>query len=101
MPIDGINDNGKVGPIHLAKSQAHRSNGNHGEAAATRQPDNVQISDRTEELLRIRRLVDALPEVRLDRVNALAKAIDEGNYNVKGEQIAEAIIQKHLIDLKG
>ena len=40
------------------------------------------------------------PDVRLDRVNQLAKAIDSGTYDVKGEQIAEAIIQKNLIDLK-
>jgi anti-sigma28 factor (negative regulator of flagellin synthesis) len=44
--------------------------------------------------------VDAQPDVRLDRVNKLAKAIDSGIYDVKAEQIAEAIIQKNLIDLK-
>jgi negative regulator of flagellin synthesis FlgM len=100
MPIDGINENNKFVPIVLGAAKSHHSNGNSSKAAAVRQPDNVQISDRKQELLRIRRLVDDLPDVRLERVNQLAKAIDEGTYNVKGEQIAEALIRKHLIDLK-
>ena len=61
----------------------------------------MQISEHSREFLRIRQLVDAQPDVRLNRVNQLAKAIDSGTYNVKGEQIAEAIIRKNLIDLKG
>jgi negative regulator of flagellin synthesis FlgM len=97
MPIDGINETGR---IYLASAQNQYSNGNCGKAAAARQPDDVQVSDRNREFQRIRELVDALPEVRLDRVNRLAKSIDEGTYHVKSEEIAEAIIQKHLIDIE-
>jgi flagellar biosynthesis anti-sigma factor FlgM len=97
MRTDGINETGMT---YLASAQNRSSNGNCGKAAAARQPDAVQISDRTQEFQRIRQLVDALPEVRLDRVNRLAKSIDEGTYDVKSEQIAEAIIEKHLVDLE-
>jgi negative regulator of flagellin synthesis FlgM len=97
MSIDGINGTGK---IYLASAPNRYSNGNAGKAAAARQPDGVQVSDRNQEFQRIRELVDALPEVRLDRVNRLAKSIDEGTYNVKSEDIAEALIQKHLIDIE-
>jgi negative regulator of flagellin synthesis FlgM len=101
MPIDGINDNGKLAPLALTVVKNRQNNGDSSKAATARQHDNVHISDRTQEFLRIRRLVDDFPDVRLDRVNELARAIDEGTYNVKGEQIAQAIIQKHAIDLEG
>jgi anti-sigma28 factor (negative regulator of flagellin synthesis) len=54
----------------------------------------------TKRFVEIRKLVDALPDVRLDRVNQLAKAIDEGTYDVKGHEIADAIIRKNLIDFE-
>ncbi len=101
MPIDGINGNKNAGSVLFLATRSHHSNGNNGKVVSKRDQDDVQISDRTEEFLHIRRLVDAQPDVRLERVNRLAKAIDEGTYNVKGEQIAEAIIEKHLIDLEG
>ena len=100
MPIDRINHDARLGPVLLAAKSYHAS-GSDGEAAPSPQRDEVQISERSQEFLRIRQLVDAQPDVRLHLVNKLAKAIDSGTYDVKGEHIAEAIIQKNLIDLKG
>lgn len=100
MPIDGINYDARPGPVLVAAKSNHAS-GNNGKAAPSPARDNVHISQRSQEFLRIRQLVDAQPDVRLDRVNKLAKAIDSGTYDVKAEHIAEAIIQKNLIDLKG
>ena len=99
MPIDGISYDARPGPVLYAAKSSH-SSGSTGQAAASQERDVVQISEHSQEFSRIRRLVDAQPDVRLDRVNKLAKAIDSGTYYVKGEQIAEAIIQKNLIDLK-
>jgi flagellar biosynthesis anti-sigma factor FlgM len=99
MPIDGINNNSRPGPV-LVTAKGRHDSGNNGKAAPSRQRDDVEISERSQELHRIRQLVHAQPDVRLDRVNKLAKAIDSGTYDVKGEQIAEAIIEKNLIDLK-
>ena len=99
MPIDGISYDARPGPVLYAAKSSH-SSGSNGKAAASPGREVVQISAHSQEFSRIRRLVDAQPDVRLDRVNKLAKAIDSGTYHVKGEQIAEAIIQKNLIDLK-
>ena len=99
MPIDGINHDARPRPILFAAKTYQGSSGN-GKSVPSPQRDDVQISERSQEILRIRQLVKAQPDVRLDRVNKLAKAIDSGTYDVKGEQIAEAIIQKNLIDLK-
>ena len=101
MSINGIGDGGGTGPVEFKISHSHSSNGKGKKTTPSQSQDFVEISDQTREFLKIRKLVDALPDVHLDRVNQLAKAIDEGTYNVKGEQIAEAIISKNLIDLKG
>lgn len=50
------------------------------------------------EFIRIRQLVDGLPELRMDRISKLGKAIDDGNYRVSSQKIAEAIIQKGFCD---
>jgi len=82
---DGRKDSTYYKPITMPKSQGR---------------DNVGFSEMTQKFVEIRRLVDSLPDVRLDRVNQLAKAIDEGTYEVKGEEIADAIIRKNLIDFE-
>ena len=99
MPIDGIDHDARLGPV-LYAAKSHQGSGSNGKSAPLPERDYVLISERSHELFRIRQLVNAVPDVRLDRVNKLAKAIDSGTYDVKGEQIAEAIIQKNLIDLK-
>ena len=99
MPIDGISYDARPGPVLYAAKSSH-SSGSNGKAATSPERDVIQISERSQEFSRIRQLVDAQPDVRLDRVNKLAKAIDSGTYDVKAEQIADAIIQKNLIDFK-
>jgi negative regulator of flagellin synthesis FlgM len=98
MPIDGIKHDARPGPV-LLEARSYRASGSNGKASSP-QSDDVQISEYSREFFRIRQLVDAQPDVRLDRVNQLAKAIDSGTYDVKGEQIAEAIIEKNLIDFE-
>jgi len=99
MPIDRINHSARPRTILFAAKGYDGSNGK-VKAVFSSQRADAQISERDEEILRIRQMINALPDVRLDRINKLAKAIDSGTYDVKGEQIAEAIIQKNLIDPK-
>ena len=98
MSIDGVNGKRSTSPVELS---GYVSGGKRDKVAQIRPNDEVQISDETQEFLRIRKLVDSMPDVRLDRVNALAKAIDQGTYNIKAEHVADAVIRKHLIDLEG
>lgn len=48
------------------------------------------------EFIRIRQMINNLPELRMDRISRLTKAIDEGTYHVSSKKIAEAIIQKNF-----
>lgn len=51
-----------------------------------------------QEVREIKRLVNELPDVREDRVQALKAQIDSGNYHVSGEEIADLIIRRTLAD---
>ncbi|HZT43045.1 MAG TPA: flagellar biosynthesis anti-sigma factor FlgM [Chthonomonadaceae bacterium] len=52
----------------------------------------------TQEVQQIKKLVNKLPEVREDRVQALKAQIESGTYQVSGEDIADLIIRRTLAD---
>ncbi len=86
-------------PIKFVANPPQSAGAKNGKVIHLKGRKNLQLSEKSDEFLRIRRLVNEVPDIRLSCVNRLAKAIDQGTYDVKSEQIAEAIIQKHLIDL--
>lgn len=51
-----------------------------------------------QELQELKRLVSQIPEVREERVEALKRAIKTGVYNRSGEEIAEKMICRSLVD---
>jgi len=54
-------------------------------------PDRAQFSVDGEKVQQLKGNLAAVPEVRQERVAALQKAIASGNYNVSGQQIAQAM----------
>jgi flagellar biosynthesis anti-sigma factor FlgM len=54
-------------------------------------PDQVQFSVDGEKVQQLKTDLAALPDLRQDRVTALKQALEEGSYNVSGEQIAPAM----------
>jgi flagellar biosynthesis anti-sigma factor FlgM len=100
MAFDGISPGYGPLSIQFKADRATPSNGKNGNIALKKALDNVEISDKSKEFLRIRSLVDSLPDFRLERVNQLAKTINEGTYDVTSVQIADAIIRKNLTDFE-
>lgn len=101
MPIDGINGKSQAELIQFRTENKEPSGDKHrvsNPALAKAEEDRVQVSSMAQELLRVRKLVDSLPDVRIERVNQLAAAIEAGTYNPKSEDIASAVIEKHTID---
>jgi len=47
---------------------------------------------------RIFEILDATPEVRKDKIGVLKKAIAEGNYQVKADDIARKLLQELLFE---
>ena len=100
MSTDGINRRPDSLSIQFEADRNLPSNGKNGKVSQKESQNKVKFSDKSYEFLRIRHLVDARPDFRLDRVNKLAKAIDGGTYSVTGMQIADAIIRKNLVDFE-
>ena len=101
MPIDGINGKSPAELIQIRTDSKELPGDKHkpsNPAPLELPEDHVQVSSRAQEFLRVRKLVNSLPDVRIDRVNQLAVAIDAGTYNPKAEDIATAVIEKHTID---
>jgi flagellar biosynthesis anti-sigma factor FlgM len=102
VPIDGIvgRTASELIAFRIDDGQKDRTYYRATSVPKSKGQDDVGFSEMTKRFVEIRRLVDSLPDVRLDRVNQLAKAIDEGTYEVKGDEIADAIIRKNLIDFE-
>ncbi|HON00694.1 MAG TPA: flagellar biosynthesis anti-sigma factor FlgM [Acidobacteriota bacterium] len=60
--------------------------------------DRVELSVSGRELEQLARKVAEAPEVRAQRIEQLKASIEAGTYNVKAEEIAEAIITGSLLD---
>ncbi len=54
-------------------------------------PDSAQLSMDGGKVQQLKADLAAVPDVRLERVAALQKAITSGSYNVSGQQIAQAM----------
>jgi len=94
MPNNENNKKEKVGTnSNNTKSTKQRENGKMKDQSLNL--DRLTIS-KQREIIRIRQMVDNLPEQRIDWIGRLTKEIDEGTYHVSSKMIAEAIIQKNL-----
>lgn len=60
--------------------------------------DKVNLSREAKEIAKINEILAQTPEVRVDKVAQLKAAIQQGTYEVKGDQIAEKMLQSHLFD---
>jgi negative regulator of flagellin synthesis FlgM len=58
----------------------------------------VEVSASAQEVRQVTRLVNQLPDMREDRVQALKAQIENGTYHVSGEDIADLIIRRTLAD---
>ncbi len=60
--------------------------------------DQVELSGKAKEVLEIAKAIEKAPEIRESRVNDVKAQIGRGTYNVRGEAVAEKILQDHLFD---
>lgn len=68
------------------------------EQKAVPSPGQVSLVAGNQELQELKRVVSQIPEVREERVEALKRAIKTGVYNRSGEEIAEKMICRSLVD---
>ena len=71
--------------VQFSKDVNHRN-----EAAAS---DQVELSSQDRDIQRVRAVVQDAPEVRLDKVEAARRALQSGNLNLNGRDLAEKLLQ--------
>lgn len=99
MKIENRSDNTNINP-HLNRVQdaAERSESKEPTPAHEAPVDRVELSGAAKALQHARQLLDALPEVRLEKVTELKGLIQQGVYNVKGEAVAAKMLGQGLFD---
>ncbi len=58
----------------------------------------VEVSPSAQEIHQIRQYIDQLPDTRTDRVQELKAQIENGTYQVSGNDVADLIIRRALAD---
>lgn len=61
--------------------------------------EKVTLSERAREIQQVRQAVEALPDVREEKVDELKERIASGEYRVDGEKVAEKMIGESLLDI--
>jgi flagellar biosynthesis anti-sigma factor FlgM len=62
--------------------------------------DKVELSDQSKVFKKMRDILEGTPELRTDRVKAMKKAIEEGQFQVKSEDISDKMIEKSMNERK-
>ncbi len=69
-----------------------------GEKPEGSQSVSVELSEKAKELKKVKGLVDNVPDVRETMIIRLKADIEQGNYRVNAEKVAEKMIERAIID---
>lgn len=61
--------------------------------------DNVQLSERSQEIIRVQEAVEAAPEIRQDKVEAIKARLADGSYEENSEKVADRILKSSLQEI--
>jgi negative regulator of flagellin synthesis FlgM len=61
--------------------------------------DKVELSPQSKEMGKINELLQTVPDIRTDRVLELKKLIQDGQYKIDSEQVAEKMLNESFLDL--
>jgi negative regulator of flagellin synthesis FlgM len=94
MKIDNVNINNVISayqndPLTRTKGDtAQQTN-----KTQTGQSDHVELSTRKSEIEKLKKTVEAMPDVRSEKVAALKQRISEVTYSVDGVKVAEKMLE--------
>ncbi len=60
----------------------------------------LAISERGKSIAEARRALDALPDVRAEKVAPIQEALDQGTYGVPGEQVADKMVRDAVDEIR-
>ena len=95
--INGVPNNAIRNPINTNKadSQDKVDANKTGESQTNNAPatDSVKLTENAKQIAALEKRIDDIPEVDQERVEALKKAINSGEYQVDAESIAKKLTQ--------
>jgi negative regulator of flagellin synthesis FlgM len=89
--IQYIQQNGKVG-------HAERNSATPPVQNQVSPEDKVDLSSQSKEMNKISEALAAAPDVRAEKVDALKKQVESGQYQVNSDAVAEKMIKEFLFD---
>ena len=102
MKIQDVNNDGQ-GIRHITQRLKPPQSEKNPPASSVSSPDagsdRVELSPQSRDMKKIHEILAATPDVRSEKVEALKKAIAEGTYNVKTEDIADKMVQEMALEL--
>ncbi len=60
--------------------------------------DKVEISSQSRDLKKIHDILEQSPDIRSEKVEALKKAVEEGRYRIKAEDIAAKMVKEIIVE---
>jgi len=78
----------------VARTKSSKDIENSNEVAAS---DRVDLSSQARDIQRAREVAQGAPEIRADKVEAARRAVQSGNLNLKGEDLAEKLLQQETL----
>ncbi|MEN6374019.1 MAG: flagellar biosynthesis anti-sigma factor FlgM [Smithella sp.] len=81
------NDNNIVNPD---KQVAH---------ATIKTEEKVDLSTQAKDIQLAKNVLNQVPDIREEKIQEIKKQVDNGEYNVSGEKIAEKMVGESIVDL--
>jgi len=69
-----------------------------GDAREISKEDNVILSPKAREIQEAKKLLNALPDIRDEKVAQIKKQIENGTYQIDGERIATRMVKDSLLN---
>ena len=89
-PIDGQSLYNKIKEINKNHDAEQQDNANKSDDSR----DRITVSGKAKEINEIKSLLSNYPDIRMDRVDALKKAIDAGSYNIDSMAVAKKMLEE-------
>ena len=89
-PIEGKELYGKVNDL-TKKEKGSKSSETENTSG---QRDKISLSGKAQEINELKALINELPDIRIDKVEQLKKAIDTGFYNIDSYKVAEKMLEE-------
>lgn len=99
MKIENRGDNTNINPrLHRVQEPTERPESKESIPAPKTPVDRVELSEQAKTLQQARQHLATLPDVRPEKVAELKGMIQRGVYNVRGQEVAERMVEQGLFD---